>query len=283
MNFKQPKAQVIMILVAIALFVIVGTAKAQVYQTTSISITGTINDLPCDMNGATVFAGSTPPTLYTNTWTYSDALIAPVLDCLDWAVPPDDWGEPDTNSTSILQLSGGSIHIHREAKYLDSHGKEIGQISLDGDLTRTSDSTSTFIANRSGTYTGPTNIVKVSGFTLSLHQQAEGHIVGNYTTSFTTSIGEVLTRYVTVDYTYSGSVVLPRDAEEIVTINARNWDPTTQTLTYIGTGMFQLVTAAPTQSQSGLTNCQWGLIILGCVALTLVIVLLTRKTKSKRG
>jgi hypothetical protein len=167
------------------------------------------------------------------------------------AAPCIDWGgcaehQPYGNALNLMQVSGGNLHIQRDATYYNSSGIVIGQLTILGTLIKTSDTTSSLIATRSGTYTGPTDIVSVSGFTHSLHQQCTGLIIGSYNTSFITSSGEVLTRDVIAEYTYSGLGMLPGDEEAVVTLDSINWDSTTQTLTQAGTGFVQLVATNPT-------------------------------------
>ena len=66
------KAQFIMMVVAVPLFAVVGTVKAQPYHTTSISMAGSINNTTFTMDGTTVYSGSNPPSHHADTRTFSN-------------------------------------------------------------------------------------------------------------------------------------------------------------------------------------------------------------------
>jgi hypothetical protein len=158
-NTLKGQDRFIIILVAISFFLVAETAKAQIYQTMSISITGSINDTQFTMYGATVFSGSTPPSHYKSTLKFSNlpsGFPTPLSFCCWWT---KFVSLPESNAVNLTQVSGGNYHVHRQATYRDPLGKVIGQLTVEGDFNKTSTNTSTFTATINGNYTGPTNIV----------------------------------------------------------------------------------------------------------------------------
>lgn len=265
------KAQFIMMVVAVSLFAVVGTVKAQPYHTTSISMDGSINNTTFTMDGSTVYSGSNPPSQCADTWTFSNQPpdFHPYLMLCGKHCQSHHAISPAVN---LVAVSGGDFQAQYTMIYRDPLGNVIGQLSIDGNFTETSDSTSTFVVTCSGTYTGPTDIVNLSGITKSLHQVSGGHITESYHTDFTTSTGEILTRDATVDYTYGGPGMLPGDEVQLITVESIGWDPEMQILTMTGTGVYLMVTAVPTVSE-------WGLIIFGVVLLGFITWVFLKRRK----
>ena len=214
-------------------------------------MTATVNSIPFTVNGKTVYT-RLPPRLVTYTRTCSDAQTAFPI-CSGHSI---DWGNCprcDTIPLSInlANVTAGNFHAQRVATYRNHLGNVIGQLTIDEDYSTISSNKSSFIGTLSETYSGPEDIVNMSGHTQYFHQVGPGHISGSYTTTFTTSTGEILTRDVAADYTYIGSGVLPADESSVVTITSMTWDPITHSLTFMGTGTMQFGAVPFPPSPSG--------------------------------